>query len=280
MKEYKNVLLIGLGGIGSALVPELAPLSSKIGLMDGDFVEEKNLNRQLIHKNKLGINKALSAEIYLKENFPKTKVTSYSEYLTPLNIQLLDKYDLIIDGTDQVATKYLINQYCHQNKKAHLYISAVKTEGQYAFFTHQSVCLNCVYPYHHSMTKLMKCNEETSPLAVTAVALKGLKLVLNDKVNTLYLFDTKSMVESVFKITSDEQCEVHHQKTQDNFFRNVTDIQAEIIDLEKLTEFKATQNPMLFSCKTGLRAFEKCMELRLEGHKQAYWTISLPSSPL
>lgn len=278
MSEYKNVLLIGLGGIGSALVPELAQLSTKIGLMDGDFVEEKNFNRQLIHKNKLGLNKAISAETYLKENFPKTKVTAYPEYLTPLNIQLLDKYDLIIDGTDQVATKYLINQYCHQKKKAHLYISAVRTEGQYAFFSHQTVCLNCVYPYHSSMTKLMKCDEETSPLAVAAVALRGLNLVLASKVNTLCLFDTKTLIESSFRISSDSQCPVHHQaKIQDNYFRNLQEIEAELIDLELLRdeeEFSSNNIPLVFSCKTGLRAFEKCMELRLDGHKEAFWTIN------
>lgn len=280
MAKKERVLVIGLGGIGSTLVPEVASLGYDLGLMDGDFVEEKNLNRQLIHKNKLGINKAISAQTYLKENFPKTKVIAYAEYLTPLNIQILDKYDLIIDGTDQVATKYLINQYCHEKKKAHLYISAVRSEGQYAFFTHQTVCLNCVYPYHHSMTKLMKCDEETSPLAVAAVSLKALNLVKQDKLNTLYLFDTKSLVETSFKITSDEHCSVHHQKTADNFFRNPNEIEAELIDLEKNSDFNLTQKSLLFSCKTGLRAFEKCMELRLEGHKQAFWTVSSPSLPL
>lgn len=274
MAKKERALIIGLGGIGSTLVPELASLGYDLGLMDGDFVEEKNLNRQLIHKNKLGLNKAISAEMYLKENFTKTKVISYSEYLTPLNIHLLDKYNLIIDGTDQVATKYLINQYCHEKKKAHLYISAVRSEGQYAFFSHQTVCLNCVYPYHHSMTKLMKCDEETSPLAVAAVSLKALNLVKQDKVNTLYLFDTKSMQETSFKITSDENCNVHHHKTSDNYFRNSVDLKAEIIDLDKTAEFQFTETPILFACKTGLRAFEKCMELRLEGHKQAFWTIS------
>lgn len=275
MYEYKNILLIGLGGIGSALVPELAQMGAKIGLMDGDLVEEKNLNRQLIHKNKLGLNKAQSALIYLQENFPKTKAITHSEFLTPLNLQILDKYDLVIDGTDQVATKYLINQYCHQKKKAHLYISAVRSEGQYAFFSHQTVCLNCVYPYHNSMTKLMKCDEETSPLAVTAVAMKALKLVKDSKINTLYLFDTKSMIESAFKISPDEQCSVHYQqKMSDNFFRNIDDIDAGLINMDQAIEFEIQNTPQLFACKTGLRAFEKCMELRLEGHKQAYWTIS------
>ncbi|MFW0119280.1 ThiF family adenylyltransferase [Rothia sp. P5764] len=110
-----RVLIIGAGGLGSPLALYLAAAGiGHLDIIDGDTIEESNLQRQIIHRwQNAGKNKAISAVEQVQALNPSIKATAHPFYLTPHNIEnLLASYDLIIDGSDNFATRYLVADTC------------------------------------------------------------------------------------------------------------------------------------------------------------------------
>ncbi len=110
-----KVLLIGTGGLGSPLALYLAAAGiGRIGLVDYDIVDETNLQRQVIHgQDSVGHLKVDSAETRMKQINPYLQVDKYNEPLTSENaLRLFEPYDVIIDGTDNFPTRYLVNDAC------------------------------------------------------------------------------------------------------------------------------------------------------------------------
>jgi len=113
--QRAKVLVIGAGGIGSPALMYLAGCGiGTLGIIDGDTVEESNLHRQIIHKTKtIGKNKAFSAQESIFVFNPSTKVTPYTFRLTQLNaFDIIKDYDLVLDASDNAATRYLVNDTC------------------------------------------------------------------------------------------------------------------------------------------------------------------------
>ena len=152
-----NVLIVGAGGLGSPVAIYLTALGiGKIGIVDKDKVEMSNLGRQIIFESK-DINKvkSLTAVNKLKKINPDIQLNTFNENLTKKNInRIAKKFDLIVDGSDNFRTRFLINDYCLKNKKILVSGAISKFDGQvytFNFTKKKSPCLRCFIP-------IMPCN--------------------------------------------------------------------------------------------------------------------------
>ena len=136
-KRLKNakVLCVGAGGLGSPALLYLAAAGvGRLGVIDFDVVDESNLQRQIIHgQSDVGRPKALSARDSIKEVNPYVDVVVHQEALTNDNVmQIFAGYDLIVDGTDNFATRYMVNDACVLLGKPYVWGSIYRFDGQAA----------------------------------------------------------------------------------------------------------------------------------------------------
>ena len=132
-----SVLCIGAGGLGSPLALYLAAAGvGHLGVLDFDVVDFSNLQRQIIHSEKtVGELKVESAKKRILELNSDIKVTTYNEMLTSENaMEIIKDYDVIVDGTDNFATRYLVNDSCVLLGKPNVYGSIFRFEGQVSVF--------------------------------------------------------------------------------------------------------------------------------------------------
>ena len=147
-----NVLIIGAGGLGSPISIYLTALGiGKIGIVDKDNVELSNLGRQIIFEtNDIKKSKSVTAVSKLKKINPDVKLKSFNTKLTINNInKIASGFDLIIDGSDNFRTRFLINDYCLKNKKILISGAISKFDGQiytFNFSKKKSPCLRCFIP--------------------------------------------------------------------------------------------------------------------------------------
>jgi len=147
-----SVLIVGAGGLGSPIAIYLAALGiGKIGIIDKDNVEISNLNRQIIFStHDINKSKATVAINKLKKINSDIKFFSFNKKITPKNInQIAKKFDLIVDGSDNFRTRFLINDYCLKNKKILVSGAISKFDGHvytFNFLKKKSPCLRCFIP--------------------------------------------------------------------------------------------------------------------------------------
>src|SRR6266487_3951093 len=145
-----RVLLIGAGGLGSPAAYYLAAAGvGTLGIIDADVVEESNLQRQIIHNTKrVGQYKAESAREAIEALNPDVKVITYIERLDESNVaRIIAGYDVIIDGTDNFPTRYLLNDAALLANKPVVHGSVFRFEGQLTIFKpHEGPCYRCLYP--------------------------------------------------------------------------------------------------------------------------------------
>ena len=147
-----SVLIIGAGGLGSPIAIYLAALGiGKIGIVDKDTVEISNLSRQIIFStNDVKKNKSSTAINKLRKINPNIKFQSFNKKLTINNInKIAEKFDLIVDGSDNFRTRFLVNDYCLKNKKILVSGAISKFDGQvytFNFSKKKSPCLRCFIP--------------------------------------------------------------------------------------------------------------------------------------
>ncbi|KAM3139876.1 hypothetical protein pb186bvf_008118 [Paramecium bursaria] len=144
-----KVLIIGAGGIGSPASLYLAGAGiGTIGLVDGDNVEISNMHRQIIHTNdRIGMNKCESAKIQLQQFNPQIKVNTYTYNLTQKNaLQIMKEYDIVLDASDNPATRYLVNDASMYLDKPLVSGSSVGWEGQITVYGLNGPCYRCLYP--------------------------------------------------------------------------------------------------------------------------------------
>ena len=151
-KRLKNakVLVVGAGGLGSPALLYLAAAGvGTLGVIDFDVVDESNLQRQIIHgQSDIGRPKALSARDSIKEINPYVDVIAHEEALTNDNVmQIFSGYDLIVDGTDNFATRYMVNDACVLLNKPYVWGSIYRFDGQASvFWSEYGPCYRCLYP--------------------------------------------------------------------------------------------------------------------------------------
>lgn len=149
LKQTK-VLIVGVGGLGSASSRYLAAAGiGEIGLVDDDVVSDSNLQRQVLYgTSNLGQSKATIAKQVLENQNPYIKINTYNCRLTSKNAsEIIANYDIVVDGTDNFETRYLINDTCVELNKIYVFGSIFEFEGQVSVFNYNDgPTYRCLYP--------------------------------------------------------------------------------------------------------------------------------------
>jgi len=216
--KASRVLLIGAGGLGSPLALYLAAAGvGTIGLVDFDVVDVTNLQRQIVHGSKdVGRPKLESARDRLKDLNPHVHVEGYETRLTSENaLEIVRDYDIVIDGTDNFATRYLTNDACVILGKPNVYGSIYRFEGQSSVFaTEDGPCYRCLYPEPPPPGLVPSCAEGgvlgvLPGLVGTIQATEGIKLLLGigePLIGRLLLIDALSMQFRTMKLRKNPNC--------------------------------------------------------------------------
>jgi molybdopterin/thiamine biosynthesis adenylyltransferase/rhodanese-related sulfurtransferase len=158
-----TVLLVGAGGLGSPAGLYLAAAGvGTIAIVDADVVDESNLQRQILHSTAtLGMAKTESARLRIEELNPDVKVVSYRERLTSENIdRLLEGVDVIVDGTDNFPTRYLLNDASLRHRIPVVHASIFRFEGQLTVFKpYEGPCYRCLFPQPPPPELAPSCSE-------------------------------------------------------------------------------------------------------------------------
>lgn len=180
------VLLIGTGGLGSPLALYLAAAGvGRIGLVDYDVVDYSNLQRQVIHgTSSLGVLKVESARQRMLDVNPDIEVEVYNEPFTSANaMRIAENYDILVDGTDNFPTRYLVNDVSVLLGKANVYGSIFRFDGQVSVFdAKRGPCYRCLFP------------EPPPPGLVPSCAEGGVLGVLPGTVGTLQATETLKLI--------------------------------------------------------------------------------------
>lgn len=216
-----HVLIVGAGGLGSPVAMYLAASGvGKLTICDFDQVDLTNLQRQIIHTTQsVGINKAVSAQQTIYEINPEVDVIAVQQKSSPEAFaELIKKADVVVDCSDNFATRYTLNQRCFEAKKPLVSGAAIRFEGQITVFDFRSEvspCYHCLYPDADSNQEL-RCSDNGvfAPLVGmigTAQAAEVLKLILNigqTLQGRLLLLDALSAEWRTFKLARDPACTV------------------------------------------------------------------------
>jgi len=213
-----RILLIGAGGLGSPLALYLAAAGvGTLGLVDFDVVDVSNLQRQVLHGTKdVGRPKLESAVDRIRDVNPHVHVEPYETRLTADNaLDIIRDYDVVIDGTDNFATRYLTNDACVLLGKPNVYGSIFRFEGQASVFAlEEGPCYRCLFPEPPPPGLVPSCAEGgvlgvLPGLVGTIQATEGIKLILGvgePLVGRLLLIDALSMRFRTVKLRKDPNC--------------------------------------------------------------------------
>ena len=219
LKKAK-VLTVGTGGLGSPLALYLAAAGvGTIGIVDFDVVDESNLQRQILHgTSDVGRPKVESARDKIKDINPNVEVVVHEEALTSENaLEIFEDYDVIVDGTDNFPTRYLVNDACVLLGKPNVYGSIFRFEGQASvFWAEEGPCYRCLYPEPPPPGLVPSCAEGgvlgILPGAIgTIQATETVKLVLGigePLIGRLLLYDALGMSFREMKLRKDPNCPV------------------------------------------------------------------------
>jgi molybdopterin/thiamine biosynthesis adenylyltransferase/rhodanese-related sulfurtransferase/molybdopterin converting factor small subunit len=215
-----SVLAIGTGGLGAPLGMYLAAAGvGRLGLVDFDVVDSSNLQRQIVHGTKdVGRRKVDSARERLADINPHVEIETHDVRLSSDNaLALFKNYDIIVDGTDNFPTRYLVNDACVLTGKPNVYGSIFRFEGQASvFWAERGACYRCLYPEPPPPGLVPSCAEGgvlgVLPGIVGSIqANETIKIILGAEdtlVNRLLLFDAWHMKFREFKLRKDPNCPV------------------------------------------------------------------------
>ena len=221
-KRLKNarVLCIGAGGLGSPALMYLAAAGvGTLGIVEFDTVDESNLQRQIIHgQSDIGRSKAESARDSIKEINPYVDVVIHDERLDSSNVlPLFAQYDLIVDGTDNFATRYLVNDACVLLGKPYVWGSIYRFDGQASvFWAEHGPCYRCLYPEPPPPGMVPSCAEggvlgvlcaSIGSIQVTE-AIKLLTGIGDPLLGRLKVYDALEMDYREVRIRKDPNCAV------------------------------------------------------------------------
>jgi adenylyltransferase/sulfurtransferase len=219
-----KVLLVGAGGLGSPSTYYLAAAGvGTLGIIDNDVVDLSNLQRQILHTNdRIGMPKTESAKLTIQALNPDVRVITYQEKLTSQNVmRIIKDYDVIVDGCDNFATRYLVNDACYMAKKPNVHGSIFQFEGQATvFYPGKGPCYRCLYPEPPPPEMAPSCAEAgvlgVLPGLVGVIqALETIKLILgkgDSLVGRLLHFNTLTMETTSLKLKQDPACPLCGEK--------------------------------------------------------------------
>ena len=200
-----RILVIGAGGLGSPVLLYLAAAGvGEIGVIDDDLVDLSNLQRQIIHaESDVGSSKVESAKAQILSINSTIKVTTWNTRLSPDNAQeILKGWDVVVDGTDNIPTRYLVDDICKINGIPWIYGSIYRFEGQASVFNYQGgPCYRDLFPEPPPSNAIPSCAEGgvfgVLPGVIGSIqATEAIKLILNRGQNLsgrLLIYDAESM---------------------------------------------------------------------------------------
>jgi molybdopterin/thiamine biosynthesis adenylyltransferase/rhodanese-related sulfurtransferase len=221
-KRLKNakVLCVGAGGLGSPALLYLAAAGvGTLGVIDFDVVEESNLQRQVIHgQSDIGRPKAESARDRIAEVNPNVTVVTHVEHLDTDNVMdIFAQYDLIVDGTDNFATRYLVNDACVLLGKPYVWGSIYRFDGQASvFWAEYGPCYRCLYPEPPPPGMVPSC-AEGGVLGVLCASIGSIQVNEAIKLITgigeplagrLMIYDALEMSYRTVKVRKDPECTI------------------------------------------------------------------------
>jgi adenylyltransferase/sulfurtransferase len=215
-----KVLMIGAGGLGSPLGLYLAAAGvGTIGIVEFDVVDLSNLQRQILHtQDEIGKSKLDSAEKRIKGMNPDTRVVKHAAKISSENaLEILRDYDLVIDGTDNFPTRYLVNDACVLLNKPNIYGSIFRFEGQATVFKpKEGPCYRCLYPEPPPPGMVPSCAEGgvlgILPGVIGVIqATEAVKLIVGKGkplIGRLLLYNALDMTFRTLKLKRDTHCPV------------------------------------------------------------------------
>jgi sulfur-carrier protein adenylyltransferase/sulfurtransferase len=221
-KRLKNarVLCVGAGGLGSPALLYLAAAGvGTLGVIDFDVVDESNLQRQIIHgQSDIGKLKAESARESIAEINPYVHVQVHTEALSNDNVmEIFSGYDLIVDGTDNFATRYMVNDACVLLGKPYVWGSIFRFDGQASvFWAEYGPCYRCLYPDPPPPGMVPSCAEggvlgvlcaSIGSIQVTE-AIKLLTGIGESLVGRLMIYDALEMSYRTVRVRKDPECAI------------------------------------------------------------------------
>jgi len=213
-----KVLCVGAGGLGSPALMYLAAAGiGTLGIVEFDTVDESNLQRQIIHgQSDIGKSKAQSAKEKISEINPYVNVVTHEVRLDVTNVkEIFAQYDIIVDGTDNFATRYLVNDACVLLKKPYVWGSIYRFDGQASvFWAEYGPCYRCLYPEPPPPGMVPSCAEggvlgvlcATIGSIQTTEAIKVITGVGEPMVGSLIVYDALEMSFRKVKIRKDPNC--------------------------------------------------------------------------
>jgi molybdopterin/thiamine biosynthesis adenylyltransferase/rhodanese-related sulfurtransferase len=213
-----RILMVGAGGLGSPIALYLAAAGvGRLGIVEFDVVDVTNLQRQVLHGTKdVGRPKLDSARDRIRDVNPHVEVVPHEARLTSENaLEIIREYDLVVDGTDNFATRYLVNDACVLLRKPNVYGSIFRFEGQATVFcTDDGPCYRCLYPEPPPPGLVPSCAEGgvlgiLPGLVGLVQATEAVKLVARlgePLVGRLLLVDALTMQFRTMKLRRDPRC--------------------------------------------------------------------------
>ncbi|CAB4422676.1 unnamed protein product [Rhizophagus irregularis] len=198
-----SILIVGAGGLGSPAAIYLAAAGvGKLGIVDYDKVEKSNLHRQIIHnETREGISKAQSAKMTIEGLNSLCNCVAYEILLDSLSaLEIVQQYDIVVDATDNVATRYLLNDACVISGKPLVSGSALRMDGQLTVYNYKGgPCYRCLFPKPPPPESVLNCADGGILGVVTGVigclqALQAIKIATenDESPNNLLIFSATS----------------------------------------------------------------------------------------
>ena len=213
-----KVLCVGAGGLGSPALMYLAAAGvGTLGIVEFDTVDESNLQRQIIHgQSDIGKSKAQSAKEKIAQINPYVNVITHELRLDASNVmEIFAQYDIIVDGTDNFATRYLVNDACVLLKKPYVWGSIYRFDGQASvFWAEYGPCYRCLYPEPPPPGMVPSCAEggvlgvlcATIGSIQTTEAIKVITGIGESLVGSLMVYDALEMNFRKIKVRKDPHC--------------------------------------------------------------------------
>ena len=257
-----KILIIGAGGLGSPAALYLAAAGvGTIGIVDFDKVEENNLQRQIIHSTKnIGTLKTESAKNTVKGLNPNIIINLHNVKLDSKNaLEIMKDYDVVIDGSDNFLTRYLVNDACVLLKKPNVYGSIFRFEGHASVFNYDGgPCYRCLFPNPPPRNAVPNC-AEAGVLGIlpgvigTIQATEALKIIL-DKGDVLsgrfLVYDALAMAFKELKLGKNKNCPICGESPRIK----------ELIDYEEFCNMKEEEEKSLEEDEIGVKQLKEMID--------------------
>ena len=215
-----KLLMIGAGGLGSPAALYLAASGiGEITIIDPDTVDVSNLQRQILHdSSSVGVPKVESAKRRMNEVNPFVKINAIQDSVSTENVmELVAAHDLVVDGTDNFETRYIVNDACVLNKKLNVYGSIFRFDGQSTVFcADDGPCYRCLFPEPPPPGMVPSC-AEGGVLGIlpgvigTIQATEAIKIIMgagNPLIGRLLIYDALAMSFRTLKVRKDPDCPI------------------------------------------------------------------------